>query len=53
MSFSVMACDHVAKLERALLLRHPGVERDLEEEVAQLVAEVVRDRPGRWRRRTS
>ena len=32
--------DHVAEIERALLLRHAGVEHDLEQEVAQFVAQV-------------
>ena len=32
--------DHVAEIERALLLRHAGVEHDLEQQVAQLVAQV-------------
>ena len=41
MSFSVIACDHVAEIERALLLRHAGVEHDLEQEVAQFLAQVV------------
>jgi hypothetical protein len=33
--------DHAAKVERALLLRHAGVERDLEQEVAKLFTQVV------------
>ena len=32
--------DHAAEIEGALLLRHAGVEHDLEQEVAQLVAEI-------------
>ncbi len=42
--------DHVAEVERALLLRHAGVEHDLEQEVAQFVPQVdeiaARDRVG-------
>ena len=33
--------DHAAEIERALLLGHAGVERDLQQEVAQLFAQVV------------
>jgi hypothetical protein len=29
--------DHVGKIERALLLCHPGVENDLQQEVAELI----------------
>ena len=32
--------DHAAEIERALLLRHAGVEHDLEQQVAQLLAQV-------------
>ena len=32
--------DHVAEIEGALFLGHAGVERDLEQEVAQFVLEV-------------
>ena len=32
--------DHVAEIEGALLLGHAGMERDLEQEVAELVLEV-------------
>ena len=32
--------DHAAEIERALLLRHAGVEHDLEQEVAQLLAQI-------------
>ena len=32
--------DHVAEIERALLLRHAGMERDLKQQVAQLFAQV-------------
>ena len=35
------AFDHVGKIERALLLRHAGVEHDLEQEIPELVAQVV------------
>ena len=33
--------DHVAEVERALLLGHPGVEDDLQQQVAQLLAELL------------
>ena len=33
--------DHVAEIEGALLLRHAGVEHDLQQEVAQFVAQIV------------
>jgi hypothetical protein len=33
--------DHVGKIERALLLRHAGVEDDLEQEIAQFITQVV------------
>ena len=33
--------DHVAERERALLLRHAGVIDDLQQEIAELVAEIV------------
>ena len=32
---------HVAEIERALLLGHAGVEHDLQQQVAQFVAQVV------------
>ena len=35
-----MRLDHTAEIERALLLRHAGVEHDLEQEVAQFLAQV-------------
>ena len=42
--------DHAAEIERALLLGHAGVERDLEQQVAELLAQIVeiaaRDRVG-------
>ena len=42
--------DHVAEGERAVLLGHAGVEDDLEQEIAELVAQVgevaARDRVG-------
>ena len=42
--------DHVAEIERALLLGHAGVEHDLQEQVAEFVAQIVeiaaRDRVG-------
>ena len=41
MSFSVIASDHVAEIERTLLLRHASVKDDLKEQVAQFVAEVI------------
>ena len=40
-SFSVIACTTSAKRERALLLRHAGVEDHLEQEVAEFVSQVV------------
>ena len=40
-SLSVIACDHVAEVEGAWLLRHAGVKDDLQQEVAELVAQVV------------
>ena len=33
--------DHVAEIERALLLRHAGMEHDLEQEVAEFFAQIV------------
>jgi hypothetical protein len=33
--------DHVAERERALFLRHPRVEHDLQQEVAEFVAEIA------------
>ena len=42
--------DHAAEIERALLLGHAGVERDLEQQIAELLAQIVeiaaRDRVG-------
>ena len=43
--------DDVAEVERALLLRHTGMEHDLEQQVAQLLAQVRQSRCARWRRR--
>jgi len=40
-SFSVIGLHHVGEFEGALFLRHPGVEHDLEQEVAELVAQIV------------
>ena len=34
--------DHAAEIECALLLRHPGVEYDLEQEIAQFVLQIAR-----------
>jgi hypothetical protein len=33
--------DYVAEFKRALLLGHPGVEDDLEQEIAKLIAELI------------
>ena len=33
--------DHAAEVERALLLRHAGVERHLEQQIAELLAQIV------------
>ena len=42
--------DHIAEIERALLLRHAGVEHDLQQQIAQFFLEVgeivARDRVG-------
>ena len=35
------AFDHISKVERALLLRHPSMENDLEQEIAQFLTQVV------------
>ena len=40
MSFSLRVCNNVGKLERALLLRHAGVKNDLQQEVAELLAQI-------------
>ncbi len=41
MSFCVIACDDVVKFEGTLLLRHAGMEHDLQKEVAEFFAQVV------------
>ena len=37
--------NHVAEIEGALLLRHAGVEHDLEQEVTQFVAQIIEIAP--------